>query len=1053
MEQKPENTVLTDTKSFPSDKRIIARYDRSFAAKLSVCSDETKGYYASLVNRFLAYKKVKTRRGWAATAISAGRIRLAVLTVRGKTLRLYVAADPSDFGGKYSPADVSSSKKYARTPALFKIRSDGAAKNALAVIDKVADNYGLTLLDDPAETVLATDFPKYGDDELLARGLIRPAKRFGEEGNAAVLSSSAPEWTRNITYSRSFSAKLSAADDKVKEYYAAIVNAFSAYKKVKARVSWPSANFTAGREKLAAAAIRGKTLCVYLAVDPASSDGKYKPKDVSSSKKFARTPAMFRIKSDGALRKVLSLIDEISARCGLTRLDPPPPGVKAADFPFYTDAQLLDRGLIRPIKRGEDEQPDVEKTDDRTDEFATKEEADDAFSRSKTPQKAYDDAVKTLEELFGRHDVFGEIKSALSDGIATVESSEKTAFRGIDEKWIKAIEDCLPAIDSLVRNPSHHIRETEEVLPIELTKKITGRSVQHLGRHADYITVTEDGEITPTKILNVFRDDSIETYENKFLNTLLARLDSFVGTRYEAGRKYGADEKSRTVALTDVFNLGELRGRIKISLELSEPYEGKDVGKAVRGTELWRRLCAVRDVIATYRNSAFAREMGNAFVYPPVARTNAIMKNKYFRQCLELWELINSYEDEGEGFTISEKFFEPEETAVRDAHAHATLGTLLLKTALTGVEKTQSEPVAQRSDDVGFSPRVATENIDIQPAKVIDPKQIREETVKNTDEKKDVTSDYEPPLDLGLDPEAEAAATIEEKGGIYDDFAENRPQDEKPSALAEEVRYRKTFLAKIILAPDAVKARFADLANALLGYDGVKMRFSRSACTFKANKKVMAKLSVRGNTICAFFAVDPSVVPERFKAESVTPVGRFDDVPTMIRVKSDRTLLYAKSVAEFYARTEGLGKTEKPSAVVSPADYPASPVEELIARGLIIADGTKKYIVSLEAGKEATGNENDDTYAQNREAAAEVTDFADHEKAEPTETEKAAARAELLAEKARRHEREYSRPTEYGLDKADSFFDDEKEVSEPKEKADRKGVVSWLIEKLRGRKK
>lgn len=59
----------------------------------------------------------------------------------------------------------------------------------------------------------------------------------------------------------------------------------------------------------------------------------------------------------------------------------------------------------------------------------------------------------------------------------------------------------------------------------------------------------------------------------------------------------------------------------------------------------------------------------------------------------------------------------------------------------------------------------------------------------------------------------------------------------------------------------------------------------------------------------------------------------------------------------------------------------------------------------------------------------------------------------MLAEKARRHEREYSRPTEYGLDKADSFFDDEKEVSEPKEKADRKGVVSWLIEKLRGKKK
>ncbi|MFR6640236.1 MAG: hypothetical protein ACLUSP_01860 [Christensenellales bacterium] len=167
--------------------------------------------------------------------------------------------------------------------------------------------------------------------------------------------------------------------------------------------------------------------------------------------------------------------------------------------------------------------------------------------------------------------------------------------------------------------------------------------------------------------------------------------------------------------------------------------------------------------------------------------------------------------------------------------------------------------------------------------------------------------------------------------------------------------------------------------------------------------------------------------------------GRFDDVPTMIRVKSDRTLLYAKSVAEFYARTEGLGKTEKPSAVVSPADYPASPVEELIARGLIIADGTKKYIVSLEAGKEAPGNENDDTYAQNHDAAIIVTDSADHGKTEPTETEKAAARAELLAEKARRHEREYSRPTEYGLDKADSFFDDEKRSPSLKKRPTERG--------------
>ena len=1054
IEQDEKGVVPADTKSFPLGQRIVAEYDRSFAAKLSVCSDETKRYYANVVNRFLSYRKVRARRSWGATAISVGRTRLALLTVRGKTLRLYVAADPSDFGGKYAPADVSDSKKYARTPALFKIRSDGAAKNALAVIDKIAAGNGLIPLDNPAETVSATDFPRYGDEEMLARGLIRPARRFGEEDNATVLSSSAPQWTKNITYSRSFAAKLSASGDKVKEYYAAIVNAFSAYKKAKARVSWSAATFKAGREKLAVASIRGKTLRVCLAVDPDSVAGKYKPKDVSDQKRYARTPALFRVKSDGALNKVLSLISEIAASKGLKPTDNPPPEVKAADFPFYTDEQLLSRGLIRPVRRGGEEQPDVEKTDERIDEFATQEAEDDAFSRSQAPEKAYDDAVKTLEELFGRHDVFGEIKSALSDGIATVGSSEKTSFRGLDEKWIKAIEDCLPAIDVLVRNPNHHIRETEEVLPIELTKKITGRSIQHLGRHSDYITVTDDEEIMPTKILNVFRDDSIETYENKFLNTLLARLDSFVGTRYEAGKKYGADEKSRTIALTDVFNLGELRGRIKISLELSETYEGRDVGRKVRETELWRRLCAVRDVIATYRGSAFARGMGNSFVHPPVARTNAIMKNKYFRQCLELWELINSYEDEGEGYTVYEKFSDPEETAVRDAHAHATLGTLLLGSALTGVKKTESAPVAERSDAVGFAPRVAEKNVVAEPKKAIDTALPETAGEGGEEDKENVVTDKEntdmdnttSTLSLGLGPEAEAAATLDRAVAdkTADDFTDGKPfATENKSVPASELRYRKTFIAKLMLAPDAVKARFADFANALLGYAGVKMRFSKSVCTFRENKRVMAKISIRGNTICAFFALDPAEIPESFKPEASPSDGKFADVPSMIRIKSDRSLFHARSVAETYARKAGLKKTSRPSAVVSPDDYPAASVEELIARGLIIADGTRKYVVTLPAA------------ADERDVNGQVAATADEnpEKAEPTETEKAAARAESLAEKARRHEREYSRPTEYGLDKSDAFFDDEKEVSEPKEKADRKGVVSWLVEKLRGRRK
>lgn len=43
-------------------------------------------------------------------------------------------------------------------------------------------------------------------------------------------------------------------------------------------------------------------------------------------------------------------------------------------------------------------------------------------------------------------------------------------LRCIDETWIKAVEESLPALDELIRNPSHFIAETEEILPIEMTK-------------------------------------------------------------------------------------------------------------------------------------------------------------------------------------------------------------------------------------------------------------------------------------------------------------------------------------------------------------------------------------------------------------------------------------------------------------------------------------------------------------------------------------------------------------------------------------------------------
>lgn len=71
-----------------------------------------------------------------------------------------------------------------------------------------------------------------------------------------------------IRYKRSFIAKITQSDEEVKMYYSDLKNAFLSYTKVRSQVSWSNDRFTRGRETLAKIGIRGKTLCVYLALNP-----------------------------------------------------------------------------------------------------------------------------------------------------------------------------------------------------------------------------------------------------------------------------------------------------------------------------------------------------------------------------------------------------------------------------------------------------------------------------------------------------------------------------------------------------------------------------------------------------------------------------------------------------------------------------------------------------------------------------------------------------------------------------------------------------------------
>ncbi|MBO4468471.1 MAG: DUF2357 domain-containing protein, partial [Clostridia bacterium] len=183
-----------------------------------------------------------------------------------------------------------------------------------------------------------------------------------------------------------------------------------------------------------------------------------------------------------------------------------------------------------------------------------------------TFRRVYNDATFFVDSIVEEYDVFPAILAMMRDGNATIELKKRYLLRAIDEAWVNIIEDTLPSLDMIIRNPSRFIEEREEVLPIELSRNISVNSLKHLSQHTNLISKIEGDKIIPSKILNVFREETIQTYENKFINTLINRLYAFVNRRYEIAKNAGQDEKTTSIEFKDSFSHDDVKVNMNFRL-------------------------------------------------------------------------------------------------------------------------------------------------------------------------------------------------------------------------------------------------------------------------------------------------------------------------------------------------------------------------------------------------------------------------------------------------------------------------------------------------------
>lgn len=227
----------------------------------------------------------------------------------------------------------------------------------------------------------------------------------------------------------------------------------------------------------------------------------------------------------------------------------------------------------------------------------------------------------------------------------------------IDLRWVEEIEACIIPLDNIMRVPRKFIVQEEEIVPIERARKITNESIRHLAQHTNMIAKVEGDDVTPNQILNVFREESFEVYENRFVYTLMQNLIRFIDIRYDVIFNISDDDNMASLKMESDFNRG--REKVTYKLEVSAQSGGSELEDTANidgeNASAFQRIERIKKIINEYAHSPFMKELRNCVpVRPPIMRTNAIQKNPNFRACLKLWQFIQSYNDLGYEITVKE---------------------------------------------------------------------------------------------------------------------------------------------------------------------------------------------------------------------------------------------------------------------------------------------------------------------------------------------------------------------------------------------------------------
>ena len=277
----------------------------------------------------------------------------------------------------------------------------------------------------------------------------------------------------------------------------------------------------------------------------------------------------------------------------------------------------------------------------------------------------------------------------------------KSVFSGdsLSFEWIDQIEFSCPYIDIIVRNPKLTLIKEERVVNAEKSKKVTIESIKDLSKHTNYISKYDEEKnyIEPSKILNIFNEETYNIYENRFLYTLVKQVESFIFKKEQELKDFKLnDTKLLEYSATSKTDYEKVSIELRLNSESfpddkPNPKFDEEIKIAIA------RLKRIKDYIGSWNNSELFKELEKAhinLVNSPIKKTNILLKNPNFQIAVKLWDYLQKY-DMQEKNIIRPDIEQAGKNPLQDFIDHSFLIDYFVLDSISKKKKEQKEKMSQ----------------------------------------------------------------------------------------------------------------------------------------------------------------------------------------------------------------------------------------------------------------------------------------------------------------------------------------------------------------------